>query len=66
MSLTFTVRTLHPRITMTARHKIVFQGEPGANSHFAAREVYPDYEPVPCATFEDAFSAITCGKPISG
>jgi prephenate dehydratase len=42
--------------------KIVFQGEPGANSHLAAREVYPDYEPVPCATFEDAFTAISAGE----
>ena len=41
--------------------KIVFRGEPGANSHLAAREVYPDLEPVPCATFEDAFAAITNG-----
>jgi prephenate dehydratase len=42
--------------------KVVFQGEPGANSHLAAREVYPDYEPVPCATFEDAFTAISTGE----
>src|SRR5262245_55216761 len=41
--------------------KIVFQGEPGANSHLAAREVYPDLEAVPCPTFEDAFAAITNG-----
>ena len=42
--------------------KIVFQGEPGANSHLASREVYPDHEPVPCATFEDAFAAISAGE----
>ena len=42
--------------------KIVFQGEPGANSHLASREVYPDYEAVPCATFEDAFAAISTGE----
>jgi prephenate dehydratase len=41
--------------------KIAFQGEPGANSHLAAREVYPDYEPMACATFEDAFAAIGNG-----
>ena len=29
--------------------KIVFQGEPGANSHLAIREAYPDAEAVPCA-----------------
>jgi len=42
--------------------KIVFQGEPGANSHLASREVYPDYQPVPCPTFEDAFAAISSGE----
>jgi prephenate dehydratase len=47
---------------MTAAKKIVFQGEPGANSHLASRDVYPDYEAVPCATFEDAFAAINSGE----
>src|SRR5262245_25465278 len=42
--------------------KIVFQGEPGANSHLAIREVYPDHQAVPCATFEDAFAAVTSGE----
>ena len=32
---------------MTDAKKIVFQGERGANSHLASREVYPDYEAVP-------------------
>jgi prephenate dehydratase len=36
-------------------------GEPGANSHIACAEAYPDAEPVPCATFEDAFSMIEEG-----
>jgi len=40
------------------RPKIVFQGEPGANSHIACREAYPDAEPVPCPTFEDALNAV--------
>ena len=42
--------------------KIAFQGEPGANSDIAAREVYPDCEPLPCATFEDALAAIQNGE----
>lgn len=46
---------------MTSRQKIVFQGEPGANSHIACREVYPDFAAVPCATFEDCFAAIEQG-----
>jgi prephenate dehydratase len=41
--------------------KIVFQGEPGANSHLACREVYADYEAVPCPTFEDCFVAVEKG-----
>jgi len=44
-----------------AKKKIIFQGEPGANSHLACREAYPDYEPVPCPTFEDCFSALSAG-----
>src|ERR671935_790821 len=47
---------------MTKKLKIAFQGEPGANSHIAIVEAYPDAEPMPCATFEDAFSAIANGE----
>ncbi|MET0606666.1 MAG: prephenate dehydratase [Beijerinckiaceae bacterium] len=41
--------------------KIAFQGESGANSHIACDEVFPQMEPLPCATFEDAFAAIQDG-----
>ncbi len=41
---------------------ISFQGEPGANSHIACAEAYPDLTPLPCATFEDAFAAVQEGK----
>ena len=44
-----------------AKKKIVFQGEPGANSDIACREAYPDYQPIPCPTFEDCFSALSNG-----
>jgi prephenate dehydratase len=44
-----------------AKKKIIFQGEPGANSHIACREAYPDHEPIPCPTFEDCFSALLAG-----
>src|SRR5580765_3728682 len=47
---------------MTKKLKIAFQGEPGANSHIAIVEAYPDAEPLPCATFEDAFAAISSGE----
>jgi len=46
---------------MTRPKKIAFQGEPGANSHLAITEAYPDAEPLPCATFEDALAAISSG-----
>jgi len=42
--------------------KIAFQGEPGANSHIAIVEAYPDATPLPCATFEDALAAIASGE----
>ena len=43
------------------KKKISFQGEPGANSHIACREAYPDLDPLRCPTFEDAFAAVTNG-----
>ena len=43
-------------------NKIAFQGEPGANSDTACRNMYPDMEPLPCPTFEDAFNAVESGK----
>jgi prephenate dehydratase len=42
--------------------KIAYQGEPGANSHIACIEAYPDYEPLSCRTFEDAFQAVKDGE----
>ena len=45
----------------STKKTIVFQGELGANSHIACREAYPDFEPMPCPTFEDAFSAVSSG-----
>lgn len=41
--------------------RIAFQGELGANSDMACREMFPAMEPVPCPTFEDAFAAVTGG-----
>jgi prephenate dehydratase len=43
------------------RNKIAFQGEPGANSHLAARDAYPGMEALACATFEDALAAVKTG-----
>ncbi|WP_407519412.1 prephenate dehydratase [Methylobacterium oryzisoli] len=41
---------------------ISYQGEPGANSHLICAEAYPDWTPLPCATFEDAFAAVVDGS----
>ncbi len=38
--------------------RIAFQGELGANSHEACMAAFPDLEPVPHATFEEAFEAV--------
>ncbi len=45
-----------------ADHIIAFQGEPGANSHIACQEAFPDMSVMPCPTFEDVFAAISEGK----
>ena len=46
---------------MTEELKIAFQGEPGANSDEACRSHFPEMEPYPCATFEEAFEAVKTG-----
>ncbi|WP_066702667.1 prephenate dehydratase [Celeribacter ethanolicus] len=38
--------------------RIAFQGELGSYSHQACYEARPDYEPLPCPTFEDAMEAV--------
>ncbi len=49
-------------MTREKTNKIAFQGEPGANSDTACRNMYPSMEPLPCPTFEDAFAAVESGK----
>lgn len=41
--------------------KIAYQGERGSNSHIACREVYPNYEAIPCRTFEDVIAMVEGG-----
>ncbi|HEY8351996.1 MAG TPA: prephenate dehydratase [Sphingomonadales bacterium] len=48
-------------IELKAGDKIAFQGEPGAYSNLACRQVFPGLETMPCATFEDAFQAVETG-----
>lgn len=57
--------TTHASSTTTsgkAAALISYQGEPGANSHIACRETYPNLDPLPCATFEDALGAVKSGE----
>ena len=41
--------------------RIAYQGEPGAYSHAACREARPEFEPLPCPTFEEAFEVVESG-----
>ncbi|HEV2569700.1 prephenate dehydratase [Sphingomonas sp.] len=41
---------------------VAFQGAPGANSHRALGEHFPDALPLPCFSFEDALEAVKEGK----
>jgi len=54
-----------PKLTVVRsvpQPRISYQGEPGANSHMAAKEAYPELDPLPCATFEDALVAVKSGE----
>jgi prephenate dehydratase len=42
--------------------RVAYQGEPGANSHLACREVFPELDAAACATFEDALAAVKTGE----
>ena len=41
---------------------VAFQGAPGANSHVAVEETFPDGLPLPCFSFEDAIDAVKEGR----
>jgi prephenate dehydratase len=45
-----------------AARAVAFQGAPGANSHVAVREAFPDSLPLPCFSFEDALDAVKEGR----
>ena len=42
--------------------KIVYQGEPGAYSHLACSQFYPDHEPLACPSFAKAFAQVRSGE----
>ena len=43
------------------RPLIAYQGEPGAYSHAACREARPEFDPLACPTFEEAFEIVESG-----
>jgi prephenate dehydratase len=45
-----------------ASGRIAFQGQPGAYSDLACRSAFPGWETMPCAGFEDAFTAVQRGR----
>jgi prephenate dehydratase len=53
-----------PKAAASRRHieLIAYQGEPGANSHIACKEMFPELEPLPSATFEDALGVVKTGE----
>jgi len=58
-------RPIVARMTEAARAEpsraVAFQGAPGANSHVAAVEAFPDCLPLPCFDFADAIDAVRLG-----
>jgi prephenate dehydratase len=52
----------HASRSTTEPKKIAYQGEPGANSHLASREMFPDFEALAYPTFEDALAAVKSGE----
>jgi len=52
----------HSSDASASAKRIAYQGEPGANSHLACTEAYPDFEALAYPTFEDALAAVTSGE----
>lgn len=49
-------------MSSTKTNAIAFQGDFGANSDMACRDMFPELQPLPCPTFEDAFVAVDSGE----
>ena len=47
---------------MSTTQKIAYQGKPGAYSDLACRAAFPEYTPLPCPSFLDAFIAVEKGR----
>lgn len=56
------VRDMAARAAAEPAAAVAFQGAPGAYSHQATRELFPDAPALPCASFEDAIEAVQSGR----
>lgn len=56
------VRAMAMRADADPDAAVAFQGAPGAYSHQAVRELFPDAAPLPCVSFEDAIEAVQAGR----
>nr|WP_310524870.1 prephenate dehydratase [Polymorphobacter sp.] len=56
------VRDMAARAATNPAAAVAFQGAPGAYSHQAVRELFPDAAALPCASFEDAIEAVQTGR----
>lgn len=50
--------TQRKKTASAPKRKIAYQGRPGAYSDLACRAAHPDYTPLPCGSFLDAFLAV--------
>jgi len=51
-----------PTVNAGTQGLIAFQGEAGAYSQIACRQMMPDMTSMPCPTFEEMYQAVTSGK----
>jgi prephenate dehydratase len=56
------VREMAVRAAADPAAAVAFQGAPGAYSHQAVRELFPDAAALPCPSFEDAIEAVQTGR----
>ncbi len=56
------VQAMELAATAHPERAISFQGAPGANSHIAVKDAFPDALALPCFSFEDAIEAVVEGR----
>ncbi|UAJ09639.1 prephenate dehydratase [Polymorphobacter megasporae] len=56
------VAAMHAAAAADPARAVAFQGAPGAYSHQAVREAFPDALPLPCFSFDDAIEAVQSAR----